>query len=72
MDHDVDFLTADTDDESALKCMFAENKAKLDSYITKISQAFESNDIQLARSLIAEIKYFINIEEKIKEKTYLH
>lgn len=33
-----------------------------------ISKAFKAGDIQGAKELIAKIKYFVNIEEKLKEK----
>ena len=62
----------DTQDQDELERIFSENRSTLDTYVRRIADAFQSNDIEEARRLIAEIKYFVNVEDKIKERTYLH
>ena len=59
-------------DETELRRMFDENRHKINSLVKDISEAFKMCDFVLAKHLIAQIKYFVNIEDKIKQKTYFH
>lgn len=63
-------LATEKDDE--LKIIFDNNRAQIECLIKQISLAFRDKDFQLAKTFIAKIKYFVNIEDKIKEKTYFH
>lgn len=63
---------ADTVDEPKLRMIFDENQAKIQTLIKIISKAFKDQNYAQAKVFIAEIKYLVNIEEKIKEKTYFY
>ncbi|XP_067935520.1 iron-sulfur cluster co-chaperone protein HscB-like [Watersipora subatra] len=65
-------LVSDNDDEEHLRALFDDNRCNINSLIKKISQAFNEQDFESAKVLIGMIKYFVNIEDKIKEKTYFH
>lgn len=55
-----------------LREIFDSNQSKITKLVERISQAFKDKDFPQAKMFIAEIKYFVNIEEKIKERTYFH
>nr|XP_006819053.1 PREDICTED: iron-sulfur cluster co-chaperone protein HscB, mitochondrial-like [Saccoglossus kowalevskii] len=44
------------------------NKTKLDQLVHDLSKAFSKNDLDTARELLRKMKYYVNIEMKIKEK----
>lgn len=68
---DISHLT-DTDDSDELRVIFDENRIKIEDLIKQISECFSDKDYQQAKYYIAKIKYFVNIEDKIKSKTFLH
>jgi len=69
---DISEEIAETSDIDTLSSIFNNNRKKMDNTIQLISQAFSNHKIKEAKQLIAKIKYLVNIEDKIKEKTYLH
>lgn len=44
------------------------NKGVLKDYVEKVSKAFGEGDVQKARELIARMKYYSTIQDKIKER----
>ena len=44
------------------------NKKVLEDYIIKIDKAFSQGQIKVAKKLVSEMKYFSNIQDKIREK----
>ena len=57
-------LEADSSEE--LERLQAENQEVLDCLNVEISKAFRVEDKTLARKLLVKLKYYVNIEEKIK------
>ena len=62
---------SDTDDVNELQKIFDDNRAKIEDLIIQISECFNQKDFQQAKYYISKIKYFVNIEDKIKSKTFL-
>ena len=62
----------DTDDVNELQKIFDDNRSKIEDLIKQISECFKQKDFQQAKYYISKIKYFVNIEDKIKSKTFLH
>ena len=58
---------ADAESPDALKPIEIANLERLQDNIKKLSKAFEKSDFVLAKQLVIELKYFTNIDEKIKE-----
>ena len=42
--------------------------AKQEELVQSISKAFDAGDLQGAKALLAKMKYFANLEEKVKGK----
>lgn len=66
------FVLVEVDDEKELRKIFDDNRQKINMLVKKISQEFKRGNFPRAKTLIAEIKYYLNIEEKIKSRTYFH
>ncbi|CAC5408821.1 hscB [Mytilus coruscus] len=75
-DVDQDFLMeimeinediADADSLESLKPIEIVNKKRLEDNISKVSKAFHEGDITAAKQLIIKLKYFTNIDDKIKD-----
>lgn len=58
---------AEADSTEALKPIDNVNKKRLDENIKSLSTAFKNGDITMAKNLVIRLKYFTNIDEKIKE-----
>jgi len=58
-------LEADSPDDIAV--IGAENQAKIDDLVHHISNAFKQNDRVTAKELLLRLKYYANIDEKIKD-----
>lgn len=58
-------LEADSPDVVAL--IGAENQAKIDDLVCRISDAFKENDHVSAKELLLRLKYYSNVDEKIKD-----
>ncbi|KAG8312673.1 hypothetical protein J6590_018313 [Homalodisca vitripennis] len=54
-------------DPQKLKNFYANNKDQLDDLISKVAEAFDSNNIEAAKKLLTKMKYYHSIETKIKE-----
>lgn len=57
-------LEADSSEE--MERLQAENQKVLDCLNVEISKAFQVDDKMLAKKLLVKLKYYVNIEEKIK------
>ena len=66
------YYISDTDDVNKLQKIFEDNRSKIEDLIKQISECFNQKDFQQAKYYISKIKYFVNIEDKIKSKTFLH
>lgn len=49
-----------------LKKVEETNKERMNEYIKAISDAFNNDDIEVAKSALIRLKYFTNIDDKIK------
>ncbi|XP_014374134.1 iron-sulfur cluster co-chaperone protein HscB, mitochondrial [Alligator sinensis] len=76
-DADVEFLAeimdinerlADPEDKAGLQELESLIAAKQEQLITDVNQAFERDDLQEAKKLLAKMKYFANLEDKVKSK----
>ena len=56
----------DTDSEELLEKIKGDMSAIISDLNRKISIAFNNHDFPLAKQLLAQIKYYVNIEEKIE------
>ena len=56
---------ADSPDDVAV--IGAENRAKIDDLVRRISEAFKQNDHAAAKELLLHLKYYSNVDEKIKD-----
>lgn len=56
----------EADSFEAIEVLEAENQKVLDCLNVEISKAFIVDDKMLAKQLLVKLKYFVNIEEKIK------
>uniref|UniRef100_A0A1B6HTT0 J domain-containing protein n=1 Tax=Homalodisca liturata TaxID=320908 RepID=A0A1B6HTT0_9HEMI len=54
-------------DPQKLKEFYTNNKDQLDGLISKVAEAFDSNNIEAAKKLLTKMKYYHSIETKIKE-----
>lgn len=58
---------AETDDLQTVQSIGKDNKATLGELFIKLEAAFDSNRIADAKSLISELKYYTNIDDKVKQ-----
>ena len=58
-------LEADSSDDVA--ALAAENRTKIDDLVRRISDAFQQNDHSLAKELLLRLKYYSNVDDKMKE-----
>lgn len=49
-----------------------ENQKVLDSLTKELSFAFEKDDLDEAKNLLSQLKYYANIDEKVKELQQLY
>uniref|UniRef100_A0A1B6KGD9 J domain-containing protein n=1 Tax=Graphocephala atropunctata TaxID=36148 RepID=A0A1B6KGD9_9HEMI len=54
-------------DPQKLKEFYANNKDQFDALTSKVGEAFDSNNIEVAKKLLTNMKYYRSIETKIKE-----
>lgn len=57
---------AEATDKETVQAIGQRNTKILDSLLSEADAAFSSNDIDLARTIVAKIKYYNNIYEKVK------
>lgn len=65
MTRNEEIIEAETLDEIA--ALGDRNQIVLDDLVRRISQAFGANDTAHAKELLLRLKYFSNIDDKIKE-----
>ena len=58
-------LEAETIDE--INAVGDRNQAKIDEMVHGISEAFKEGDTDGAKELLLQLKYYANIQEKVKE-----
>jgi len=81
-DLDQDFLThivelneqllESMDSLEELRQLDKENDKVLNGLVEEISRAFKQDDLDTARLLLLKVKYYANIEEKVKEMIQAH
>ncbi|XP_058014566.1 iron-sulfur cluster co-chaperone protein HscB [Ahaetulla prasina] len=59
---------AAADSEASLAGLESLLAAKQEALVQEVSRAFEQDDLHKARRLLSKMKYFANLEEKVKEK----
>ncbi|XP_019394912.1 PREDICTED: iron-sulfur cluster co-chaperone protein HscB, mitochondrial, partial [Crocodylus porosus] len=65
---DINEKLADPENEASLQELESLIAAKQEKLITDVNQAFERDDLQEAKKLLAKMKYFANLEDKVKSK----
>ena len=58
-------LEANSPDDVAV--IGVENQTKIDDLVRSISNAFKQNDHVSAKELLLRLKYYLNVDEKVKE-----
>lgn len=66
MDINEQLACRDTLSETKLRKLQATNDDKVKLITQRISDAFDENDLQLAKQSLAELKFYMNVAEKIK------
>ena len=56
-----------TEDSEELERIEAENNERIQECVKQVSQAFRNKDIESAKSWTIKLKYFNNIDGKLKE-----
>ena len=64
---DINEKLADCVSETVAAEIWKENSKELSSLIDQVSQAFRVNDIAHAKHLLTKMKYYTNIDDKLKE-----
>ncbi|XP_024095733.1 iron-sulfur cluster co-chaperone protein HscB isoform X6 [Macaca nemestrina] len=59
---------AEAESEAAMKEIESIVKAKQKEFTDNVSSAFEQDDFEEAKEILTKMRYFSNIEEKIKLK----
>ncbi|XP_029778088.1 iron-sulfur cluster co-chaperone protein HscB isoform X4 [Suricata suricatta] len=59
---------AETQSEAAMKEMESIVRAKQKELTDRVSRAFEQDDFEKAKEILTKMRYFSNVEEKIKLK----
>ncbi|XP_037673053.1 iron-sulfur cluster co-chaperone protein HscB isoform X3 [Choloepus didactylus] len=59
---------AEAQSEAATKEIESVVRAKQKEYTDNVSRAFEQDDFEKAKEILTKMKYFSNVEEKIKLK----
>ena len=62
---EVNEAISDADSPDVVAVIGAENQAKVDDLVLRISEAFKQNDHAVAKDLLLRLKYFLNVAEKI-------
>jgi molecular chaperone HscB len=60
-----DLIEAETAEE--MNAVGDRNQAKIDDLVNRISEAFKNDDANKAKELLLRLKYYSNIQEKVKE-----
>ena len=63
---------ADADTLEAIEDIGATNQKVLDELTNHLSEAFKSEDISKAKELLGRLKYYANIDEKVKDLQRLY
>ncbi|XP_022095837.1 iron-sulfur cluster co-chaperone protein HscB, mitochondrial-like [Acanthaster planci] len=59
---------AETDDDATVRRIGEENTVKLGAFLKDLSQAFSEGNYPQAREILMRLKYFSNIDDKVKDK----
>ncbi|XP_016019862.2 iron-sulfur cluster co-chaperone protein HscB isoform X3 [Rousettus aegyptiacus] len=65
---DINEKLAEAQSEAAMKETESIVRAKLKELTDNVSRAFEQGDFEKAKEILTKMKYFSNVEEKIKLK----
>jgi len=70
---EVNEAISEADSPDVVAVIGAENQAKIDNLVHCISEAFKQNDRVTAKELLLRLKYYSNVDEKIKDvlQTYV-
>ena len=69
---DINEELAEADSIEAIEEIGLTNQKVLGELIAKLSEAFRSKDVSKAKDLLAELKYYANIHEKVKDLQRLY
>lgn len=58
--------------ESLLMEIYEENQMILKELIKKVSDAFQADNFSEAKTVLARMKYYVNIDEKVKDALQHH
>ncbi|XP_054450319.1 iron-sulfur cluster co-chaperone protein HscB isoform X5 [Pteronotus mesoamericanus] len=65
---DINEKLAEAQNEAAMKEIESSVRAKQKELTDSVSRAFEQDDFEKAKEILTKMRYFSNIEEKIKLK----
>ncbi|XP_019598661.1 iron-sulfur cluster co-chaperone protein HscB isoform X3 [Rhinolophus sinicus] len=66
---DINEKLAEAQNEAAMKEIESIVRAKQKELTDSVSRAFEQDDFEKAKEILTKMRYFSNVEEKIKLKT---
>ena len=61
------FLQIEEGDEKVRRSLQGDLKQKMEELIEEISVSFTQNDLETAKTLVIKLKYFTNIDDKLRE-----
>lgn len=64
---EVNEAISEADSPDVVAVIGAENQAKIDSLVRRISDAFQRSDHGTAKELLLFLKYYSNVAEKVKD-----
>ncbi|XP_038059203.1 iron-sulfur cluster co-chaperone protein HscB-like [Patiria miniata] len=65
---DTNETLAETEEEATVRRIGEENAVKLEFFLKNLSQAFSERNYPLAREILMRLKYFSNIDDKVKDR----
>ena len=64
---EVNEALATTNDGQEIKDIGDKNRVVLDKMVSDFAKAYEGNELEKAKVIICKMKYYANIEDKVKE-----
>ena len=65
--YEINDELSETKETNRLYELKKENDGRISSLVKKISESFQNKDIASAKRLLAQLKYYVTIEERIRD-----
>ena len=65
--YEINDELSETKETNRLHELKKENDGRISSLVKEISESFRKNDIASAKRLLAQLKYYVTIEERIRD-----